>query len=76
MKRARSARRTNTVPTTPAATMAAAASAAGSVTVPVLAPRNPYQQLARQRKGGAHDVDTRKRRRIENNELRRRVAED
>ena len=42
-----------------------------SIVVPVLAPRNPYQLLARQRRAGAHDVDARKRRRGEKSELRR-----
>ena len=44
---------------------------ANSIVVPVLAPRNPYQLLARQRRAGAHDVDARKRRRGEKSELRR-----
>ena len=72
MKRAKNESRSRSTPTTPTVKAGAAATTqADSIIVPVLAPRNPYQLLARQRKAGAHDVDARKRRRLEKGELRR-----
>ena len=47
-----------------------------TITVPVLPPRNPYQALARARKGGAHDEDARKRRRLEKREWRRKLIDE
>ena len=72
MKRARNAPRQRTVPIA----AAAGPGAAESISVPVLPPRNPYQRLARARKAGAHDVDARKRRRIENRDLRQKLIEE
>lgn len=81
MKRAKNEARSRSIPALPtpgAATNSRTVSGPDktpgtldSITVPVLAPRNPYQLLARQRKAGAHDVDARKRRRVEKTELRR-----
>ena len=70
MKRAKSGRRGRPVP------VVTPAGATDTVVVPVLPPRNPYQQLARSRKAGAHDVDARKRRRIEAREMQRKLHED
>ena len=78
MKRAKNEARSRSDPTPPVPgtgtntrTGTASTTQNDSITVPVLAPRNPYQLLARQRRAGAHDIDARKRRRVEKSELRR-----
>lgn len=72
MKRARNAKHLRARPVT----VAAQPGAAQMISVPVLPPRNPYQALARDRKSGAHDSDVRKRRRLEDRELRAKVIEE
>ena len=72
MKRARNDRRKRG---SPALTPAVTDGAPQTIVVPVLAPRNPFQALARSRKGGAHDLDARKRRRIEKRELRQKISD-
>ena len=74
MKRAKHTQRGRTISPS-ATTPASGETGTVSITVPVLPPRNPYPVLARQRKAGAHDVDGRKRRRLEKSELRRRLVE-
>jgi hypothetical protein len=72
MKRAKNEARSRPATTAPTGRGGSAATTQSeSITVPVLAPRNPYQLLARQRRAGAHDIDARKQRRLDKNELRR-----
>jgi hypothetical protein len=72
MKRARTAKRTQSMVATKPADNSRGTQ---TVTVPVAPPRNPYATLAQRRRAGAHGGSNRTRRQQEKRELREKLID-